>query len=335
MIRIIKFSLLGTVICLAGLGALVAQPPGGQDKGKQPPGKIKTTRPEPKADPVVDAWVKTLTDKMTDRHDTVRNSSRAALVAIGRPALPALAKLAESQDSAVATAAKSVMGKIGAGSKGFNRPAPFGLGGFQRFDPRKGNWGGQFGKSTRPGFPGESGFSPKGFAPGKGPMGPRTGKEKVGPQPELKKSPGEPPARSPNDTKGDGKNRGKGDGKGKGFSSVGFGGFPYERFGKELNLSDKQNEQIKAAVEENKKKAGEYLDKLRKDNQRPDFSKIPEAMRPLQEEMKKKIDSILNAEQKKKLEELKKSGPGTRQPGNRPDSGPGRRGGSPEGRPPE
>src|SRR5260221_146243 len=98
---------------IAALGAALlvfsaagAQPPTGKNDAKEP------AKAPAKPDPAVEAWVKILGDKMTDRHDTVRDSARAALVAIGKPALPALQRLADSEDGATATAAKKVMARI-------------------------------------------------------------------------------------------------------------------------------------------------------------------------------------------------------------------------------
>jgi len=94
------------------LGPATAQPPGG--RGGRPPANQSEPKKEAaaKPDPTVDAWVKILGENMTARHDTVRESARAALVAIGKPALPALRKLAESNDSATALAASKVIERI-------------------------------------------------------------------------------------------------------------------------------------------------------------------------------------------------------------------------------
>src|SRR5205807_1483447 len=97
------------------LGVAAAQPPAGKGEKKDttkgaPP---RATPPaETKSDPAVEAWVKILGEKMTDRHDAVRDSARAALVAIGEPALPALRKLTDSDDGATATAAQRVIEQI-------------------------------------------------------------------------------------------------------------------------------------------------------------------------------------------------------------------------------
>jgi hypothetical protein len=78
---------------------------------KRGPGEAKKEIPA-KPDPIVDAWVKVLVEKIADPHDTVRESARIALVHVGRQALPALQKLADGDDSAKAVAAKKVMSAI-------------------------------------------------------------------------------------------------------------------------------------------------------------------------------------------------------------------------------
>src|SRR4051794_24684871 len=89
------------------LGVTTAQPPRGRDD-KRGPGDRKGPDAPAKADPAVEAWVKTLTEKLTDKNDAVRDSARAALVQVGPAALPVLKKLADGKDEALATAAKSV-----------------------------------------------------------------------------------------------------------------------------------------------------------------------------------------------------------------------------------
>jgi hypothetical protein len=93
----------------AGLGLTMAaaggQPP---DRKGPPPGESRERRP----DPQVEAWIKTLTDKMTDPHDTIRDSARAGIVAAGRDALPILRRYADSDDGAKATAARKLIEAI-------------------------------------------------------------------------------------------------------------------------------------------------------------------------------------------------------------------------------
>ena len=91
--------------------ALAQQPSRGRDGGREPPAK---------GDAALDAWIKILTDKITDRHDSIRESAREALVVVGRPALPALKKLAEGDDGADAEAARKIIARIENGG----RPGP-------------------------------------------------------------------------------------------------------------------------------------------------------------------------------------------------------------------
>jgi len=92
-----------------GVSSAHAQPPMGRPGGGSPMGE---RRADPKPDAQVDAWVKTLTDKMNDPHDTIRDSSRAGILSVGRAALPALKKFADGDDGAKATAARRLMEAI-------------------------------------------------------------------------------------------------------------------------------------------------------------------------------------------------------------------------------
>ncbi|QDU20872.1 hypothetical protein [Urbifossiella limnaea] len=94
-------------VALLTAGVAWGQPPGGggPQPGFRPDGP---GGPVEKADPQVEAWVKTLTDKMNDPHDAIRESARAALVAVGNPALPALRGLAGGNDAKAFTARRLV-----------------------------------------------------------------------------------------------------------------------------------------------------------------------------------------------------------------------------------
>lgn len=115
--------------------------------------------PPPKADPQVEAWVKTLTDKMNDPHDAIRESARAALVAVGPPALPALRRIAEGADAKAYTATRLVQQIERAA-------AMWGAGGYG------GTGSGALGQPG--GFPGQP--FPGGFGPGGAPSLPGTGR---------------------------------------------------------------------------------------------------------------------------------------------------------------
>lgn len=116
--------------------------------------------PVPKSDAVVDAWVKVLIEKITDPHDTVRDSARGALVGVGPPALPALQALADGTDPAKAVAARKLIAAIqgnrgpqgqpertgrpgfgGAGFPGFGPMGRPGGGGAREPEPKRGGGG--------------------------------------------------------------------------------------------------------------------------------------------------------------------------------------------------
>ncbi|HYH68349.1 MAG TPA: hypothetical protein VD866_26890 [Urbifossiella sp.] len=146
-------------VALLTAGVSWGQPPGvpGGQPGGPPPG-FGPGGPGPvvKADPQVEAWVKTLTDKMNDPHDAIRESARAALVAVGSPALPALRQMVGGNDAKAFTARRLVQQIERAGF-----PGPGG-GGFT---------GGGFGVPG--GFGGPSPFPGQ---PGQPPMGPPAGR---------------------------------------------------------------------------------------------------------------------------------------------------------------
>jgi hypothetical protein len=125
---------------------------------------------EGRADPAVEAWVKVLLDKITDPHDTIRDSARAAVVAVGPPALPPLRELADGDDGAKATAARKLIaqiegtrgGPVGPGGPGFGPVGPGGPGG-PGLGPRPGGPGGPVpGEGPGGGPPGGTGGRPGG-----------------------------------------------------------------------------------------------------------------------------------------------------------------------------
>ena len=107
--------------------------------------------PPPKPDAVVDAWLAVLLTKITDPHDTVRDSARGAVVSVGPAAIPALQKLADGDDPAKAVAARKLIGTIhhGHGGPG-GQPGRPGMGGMGF----PGGGMGPMGPGGRGGFPG-------------------------------------------------------------------------------------------------------------------------------------------------------------------------------------
>jgi|GEM_PF-2875659 len=187
-----------------GKGGFPGQPPfgkGGEKKGEQPkkieepkkgepkkgeqPKKFEEPkkgepkkggeRPQPKTDATVDAWLGVLLAKITDPHDTVRDSARGAVVAVGPPALPALERLANGDDAAKAVAARKLIAAIG-GPRGPQGPA---FGGTGPMGPQFGGMGPrgpQFGGGDRGPMGPMGGFGPPWMRGGdRGPMGPGGG----------------------------------------------------------------------------------------------------------------------------------------------------------------
>lgn len=99
------------------------EPKRGEPKRDEPK---RGERPQPKADPTVEAWLRVLLDKITDPHDTVRDSARGAVVGVGRPAVPALERLANGDDPAKAVAARKLLAEIERGPRGPMGGPPFG-----------------------------------------------------------------------------------------------------------------------------------------------------------------------------------------------------------------
>jgi hypothetical protein len=120
--------------------------------------------PTPKSDATVDAWLKVLLEKITDPHDTVRDSARGAIVAVGSPAIPALQKLADGGDPAKAVAARKLITAIQGRptSQGRERPGMGPMAPGMRPD----FFGGQRGRGFGPGDRG------RGFGPGDRRRGP-------------------------------------------------------------------------------------------------------------------------------------------------------------------
>ena len=133
----------------------------GEEKKGQPGDKKGQPATPPKPDAVVDAWLAVLLTKITDPHDTVRDSARGAIVSVGPAAIPALQKLADGDDPAKAVAARKLIGTIhhGHGGPG-GQPGRPGMGGMGF----PGGGMGPMGPGGRGGFPGGPG--------GMGPMGP-------------------------------------------------------------------------------------------------------------------------------------------------------------------
>ncbi|MCI0705222.1 MAG: hypothetical protein L0241_29530 [Planctomycetia bacterium] len=244
------------------------QPPFGKGKGnpfnkggdkKRPDDKGFKAGGPVKGDASVDAWVKTLVDKMNDPHDVIRDSARAALIAVGPPALPTLRRLAGGTDEAKAVAARKLIAAIERGGQ----PGQPGRPG-----------GGAGGIGGGPGFPGPGGpGGPGGMGParppGVGPMGPGgPGRPGVGPM---------------------------------GPGGLGGPGIVLERVLGGLELTEKQQKQVKEIMEGHAKKIREFADKVR--DGKLEGTEIPKTVEKFQKELLEDFKKVLTEDQFKKLQE--------------------------------
>lgn len=82
------------------------------NKGPMPSNGFMNPMMPSRPDKELEAWIKILADKMTDRNDNIRNSARRALVSVGPDAMFSLKEMTESKDVATAVAARNVMMEI-------------------------------------------------------------------------------------------------------------------------------------------------------------------------------------------------------------------------------
>ena len=154
-------------------------------------GFINPNMTPPRPDKELEAWIKILAEKMTDRNDDIRNSARRALVSVGPAAMFSLKEMTESKDAATAVAARNVMMEIGRstmqknmmmqrGGMPFGGPQGMpGMGGWGKMNPQDMN------RKAGPGGP-----------PREGDRGarPEAGKPETGrPEGERKAGPANPP----------------------------------------------------------------------------------------------------------------------------------------------
>ena len=274
-----------------GLSSAHAQPPMGRPGGA-PMGEH---RADPKPDAQVDAWVKTLTDKMNDPHDSIRDSSRAGIISVGRAALPSLKKLAEGDDGAKATAARRLIDAIE------HRPMP-GMG------------GGMPGRSGgMPPFGGRGGFG----SGGAGPRGEERGRDAA---PKREDRPAPAPDRRPdaNAPKREGTPDRRPDAAPENRPGAGAPGAPgrvspIAESLKGLKLNDKQQKQVDELRENFEKTMQETMVQVREG--KIEQADVREKMQKLRGTMLKEMKDVLTAEQFEKFEEAMKK--------NRPAGGPG------------
>lgn len=272
--------LMTTTMVMMALSTGWAQPPGRGPRGGP-------TRPESSRGDSVETWVNTLVEKMNDRHDAIRESARAALVAVGPRAMPALKKLTESSDDAAATAAKKLVAQIEQAN-----PRP----------PR--GFGGSFGSG---GFGGGGGFGGFGGTPDSGGASPRPlenlggSRERPTPAP-IDKPKVEQPKIDPFNRQPDPPMKpetGAAPNLGRSGSIMGS---MLLRQTADLDLTDKQRERLKELVVKEEAIVREAMQKVRV-NGRPDIEAIRKAVEKHRESMLTELKPILSAEQLKSLKE--------------------------------
>ncbi|MEI6771247.1 MAG: hypothetical protein WCL90_06785, partial [Planctomycetota bacterium] len=155
---------------------------GPRDWGKGPmpamggKGFVNPNMTPPRPDKELEAWIKILAEKMTDRNDNIRNSARRALVSVGPDAMFSLKEMTQSKDAATAVAARNVMMEIGRSSMqqnmmmqrgGMPFAAPKGM-------PGMGGWGKMNPQDMRkmPGMGGWGKMNPQDMNRKAGPGGP-------------------------------------------------------------------------------------------------------------------------------------------------------------------
>lgn len=274
----------------------------------------------PKPDKELEAWIKILADKMTDRNDNIRNSARKALVSVGPAAMFSLKEMTESKDAATAVAARNVMMEIGRSAMQQNRM-------MQRGDMR----------FTAPlGMPGAGGWGkmiPQDMnrKSGQGRDGDKSNRPDVGrPEGDRKAGPGSAPGSAGPGSGGPGRDGDKGnrpeggrpEGDRKGPS---FGPEARDRILKELDLSKEVRAKVEGILTTQQEKMKDIIAKGREGN--ADREKIMAEVRELQQNMMKKLKESLSEE---KFEALMKLAPMLNRGAGPDGSQPGR--GGPQGR---
>lgn len=236
-------------------------------------GFINPNMTPPRPDKELEAWIKILAEKMTDRNDDIRNSARRALVSVGPAAMFSLKEMTESKDAATAVAARNVMMEIGRstmqknmmmqrGGMPFGGPQGMpGMGGWGKMNPQDMN------RKAGPGGP-----------PREGDRGarPEAGKPETGrPEGERKAGPANPPR--------------EGDRRGPGV-----GPEARERMLNDLNLSKDVRAKVESIMNTQQEKIKDVIAKGREAN--GDREKIMAEVRELQQNMAMSLKEAMGEE---------------------------------------
>ena len=279
----------------------------------------------PRPDKELEAWIKILAEKMTDRNDDIRNSARRALVSVGPAAMFSLKEMTESKDAATAVAARNMMMEIGRstmqknmmmqrGGMPFGGPQGMpGMGGWGKMNPqdmnRKAGPGGPPREGDRGARPeaGKSEGERKANPPREGDKRPEAGKPEAGrPEGERKAGPANPPregdrgarpeAGKPEAGRPEGERKAgpanpprEGDRRGPGV-----GPEARERMLNDLNLSKDVRAKVESIMNTQQEKIKDVISKGREAN--GDREKIMAEVRELQQNMAMSLKEAMGEE---------------------------------------
>jgi hypothetical protein len=249
-----------------------------------------------KPDKELEAWIKILADKMTDRNDDIRNSARRALVSVGPAAMFSLKEMTESKDAATAVAARNVMMEIGRstmqqnmmmqrGGMPFGGPQGMpGMGGWGKMNPQDMN------RKVGPGGPPREGDKRPG-------AGKPEGDRKANPSREGDKRPeaGKPEGdRKANPSREGDKRPEAGKPEGDRGSRPEAGPEARERMLNDLNLSKDVRAKVEGIMNTQQEKIKDVIAKGREAN--GDREKIMAEVRELQQNMAKSLKEAMGEE---------------------------------------
>ena len=300
------------------------------NKGPMPGNGFMNPMMPPKPDKELEAWIKILADKMTDRNDDIRNSARRALVSVGPAAMFSLKEMTESKDAATAVAARNVMMEIGRstmqqnmmmqrGGMPFAAPKGMpGMGGWGKMNPqdmnRKAGPGGPPREGDRKGGPegrpeGDRKGKPEGDRkagpanpPREGDKRPEAGKPEAGrPEGERKAGPANPPREGDKRPEAGKPEAGRPEGERKANPpregdrrGPGVGPEARERMLNDLNLSKDVRAKVEGIMNTQQEKIKDVIAKGREAN--GDREKIMAEVRELQQNMAKSLKEAMGEE---------------------------------------
>ena len=279
-------------------------------------GFINPNMTPPRPDKELEAWIKILAEKMTDRNDDIRNSARRALVSVGPAAMFSLKEMTESKDAATAVAARNVMMEIGRstmqknmmmqrGSMPFGGPQGMpGMGGWGKMNPQDMN------RKAGPGGPpreGDRGARPEA---GKPEGGRPEGERKAGPanppregdkRPEAGRPEGDRKANPPREGdkrpeagRPEGERKANPPREGDRGAKPEAGPEAKERIFNELNLSKDVRAKVESIINTQQEKIKDVIAKGREAN--GDREKIMAEVRELQQNMAMSLKEAMGEE---------------------------------------